>query len=276
MIFLKTNKNKIILIAITAILVVLMAISTVGKKKAGILSDTFGIIISPLQTAVTYVSDCLSYGADRDRYATENSLLKQQLVTAQKRAADYEDLANENAELRAMLELKKASKDYNMVAADVVATDANNWSSTLRLGKGLSSGIKKNDTVITETGLVGYVSNVGRSWADVTTIIDTSSSVSAVISRIDEYCMLQGDISLFDDNLCAMKYASTDSAVSVGDILTTSGDGGIFPEGIQIGKITEITPNTNGISQDAVIEPFVDFDNLDTVLVIISTEGNEA
>lgn len=276
MIFLKTNKNKIILISVTAILVVLMTISTVGKKKAGILSDTFGIVLSPIQSVVTYVSDCISYGADRDKYATENSLLKQQLVSAQKQAADYGDLARENAELRAMLELKKASLEYDMVAADVVATDVNNWSSTLRLSKGLSSGIKKNDTVITEAGLVGYVSNVGRTWADVTTIIDTSSSVSAVISRIDEYCMIQGDVSLFDDNLCAMKYASGDSAVSAGDILATSGDGGIFPAGIQIGKINNITVNTNGISQDAVVEPFVDFEKLHSVLVIIGTEGNES
>lgn len=268
MIFLKTNRNKIILISVTFVLVVLMAISSIDKDKAGIVSNTFGIVLSPMQKIVTYVSDSLSYGADRDKYAAENNLLKQQLVTAQKRAADYDDLAEENTRLRAMLDLQKASKDYTLTACDVISADANNWTSVLRINKGLKHGIKKNDTVITEAGLVGFVSSVGRTWADVTTIIDTSASVSAVISRIDEYCMLQGDISVFEDNLCVMKYASGDSAVSVGDILTTSGDGGIFPSGIQIGKITKITANTNGISQDAVIEPFVDFKHLDTVLVI--------
>lgn len=269
MIFLKTNKNKIIVILITIILVVFMAVSSMGKKSAGIVSNTFGVLLSPLQSAVTYVSDCLSYGADRGRYENENTLLKQQLITAQKKAADYEELAAENEKLRAMLELQKSSKEYKLVASDVVSTDSSNWSHTLRLNKGISSGIKKNDTVITEAGLVGYVSDVGRTWAEVTTIIDTSSSVSAVVERIDEYCMLQGDISLYDKNLCAMKYAATDSAVSIGDILSTSGDGGIFPSGLGIGKISEIKVNTNGISQDAVIEPFVDFSDLDTVLVII-------
>ena len=67
-----------------------------------------------------------------------------------------------------------------------------------------------------------------------------------------------------------MKYAATDSAVSIGDVLSTSGDGGIFPKGVQIGKIREIKVNTNGISQDAVVEPFVDFSELDKVLVIIN------
>ena len=179
-------------------------------------------------------------------------------------------LEEENAKLRAMLELQKISQDYKLVATDVVATNSTNWSSTLKLSKGLSSGIKKNDTVITESGLVGYVSDVGRSWAEVTTVVDTSSSVSAIIDRIDEYCMLQGDISLYEDNLCMMKYASVDTSISVGDILTTSGEGGIFHSGIQIGKITEIKVNKNGISQDAVVEPFVNFDNIDTVMVIIN------
>jgi len=269
MIFLKTNKNKIILIIVTVILVVLMAVSSIGKESAGIVSNTFGVFLSPIQSAVTYVADCLSYGAHRGQYANENTLLKQQLITAQKKASDYEELSKENENLRAMLELKKSSKGYTLVASDVISNDSSNWSHTLRLSKGLSDGIKKNDTVITQAGLVGYISDVGRTWSEVTTIIDISSSVSAVVERIDEYCMLQGDISLYDGNLCAMKYAAIDSPVSIGDILSTSGDGGIYPPGIQIGKISEIKVNTNGISQDAVIEPFVDFSNLDTVLVII-------
>lgn len=272
MIFFKTNKNKIIIALVTVILVVFMIASSIGKESAGILSNTFGTLLSPFQEATSYVAGCLSYGIDREKFENENKLLKQQLVTAQKRAADYEDLLKENNRLRAMLELKKNSKDMQLCAADVIATDATNWSSTLRINKGLSNGIKKNDTVITEAGLVGYVTEVGRSWAEVTTIIDISSSVSVVVERIDEYCMLQGDISLYEKGLCTMKYASIDSSVSIGDIISTSGDGGIFPQGIQIGKIKEIEVNTNGISQDAVIEPFVDFSKLDTVLIV--TNGN--
>jgi len=270
MMFFKTNKNKIILASVTLVLVIFMAVSSAGREKAGIVSNTFGVILTPIQSAMTYVSNCLSYGRERGRFENENTLLKQQLVTARQRTADYEELEAENEKLKAMLELQKSSKEYELVAADVISHDSSNWSHTLRIGKGLSKGIKKNDTVITENGLVGYVSDVGRTWAEVTTIIDTASSVSAVVERIDEYCMLQGDAAHFDKNLCAMKYAATDSAISIGDVLSTSGDGGIFPKGIQIGKIREIKVNTNGISQDAVVEPFVDFSALNTVLIIIN------
>ena len=271
MIFFKTNKNKIIIIAITITLMLSMFVSSIGKEKAGIVSNTFGIILTPFQTAADYIMQAFSYGKDKSKFENENTILKQQLITAQKEKADYDDLASENAKLRAMLELKKNSGDLNLIAADVVATDSSSWSGVIKINKGASSGIKKNDTVITEAGLVGYVSKVGQTWAIVTTITDLSSSVSAVIERINEYCIVQGDISLYDKNLCAMKYASADSAVSTGDIVSTSGDGGIYPKGIQIGKITKITVNTNGISQDAHVEPFVDFSNLSAVMVMRSS-----
>ena len=74
MIFLKTNKNKVLLVLVTVILVVVMAASTIGKERAGIVSNTFGIVLSPYQKAVTYISDCLSYGADRSKYADENKI----------------------------------------------------------------------------------------------------------------------------------------------------------------------------------------------------------
>jgi len=270
MIFLKTNKNKIIIISVTVILILSMLVSSMGKDKAGIVSNTFGIILTPMQTAADYLMQALSYGAQKNKFENENTILKQQLITAQSQSADYERLASENARLRAMLELKKTSYGLDLVAADVVANDSSGWSGAIKINKGVSSGIKKNDTVITEAGLVGFVSKVGQNWAVVTTIVDLSSSVSAVIERINEYCIVQGDISLFDKNLCSMKYASADSALSTGDIVSTSGDGGIYPAGIQIGKITKITVNTNGISQDAVIEPFADFSKLSAVMVMRS------
>ena len=273
MIFFKTNKNKIILIAITIVLVISMMVSGAGKEKAGIVSNTFGTILTPLQSCADYIARVLSYGAHGNNYENENTLLKQQLITAQMMAADYDNLLSENAKLRAMLELKKNSSDLSLVAADVVAADSSSLANSFKINKGLAHGIKKNNTVITEAGLVGYVSRVGTNWAIITGIIDVSSSVSAVVERIDEYCILQGDISLYDKGLCSMKYASADSAVSPGDIISTSGDGGIYPAGIQIGKITDITVNTNGISQDAVVEPFVDFSNLKAVMII--TKQNE-
>ena len=274
MIFFKTNKNKILLISATVVLIVIMMLTSYGKEKAGIVSNTFGTVLSPFQSVADYIAGSFNYGADRGKYESENKVLKQQLATARQSLATQNTLAAENAKLRAMLELKKNSLNMELVAADVVAGDFANWSNSFRINKGISKGIKKNDAVICENGLVGYVSEVGRNWAQVVTIGDLSSSVSAIIERTGEYCLIQGDISLYEKNLCSMKYTSPDTVLSVGDTVVTSGEGGIYPEGIQIGKVVEITENVNSVSRSATIEPFVDFSKVKTVLVVTNYNEN--
>jgi len=267
--FFRDNKNTILLICATIILIITMAVSGSGKPNAGIVSNTVGIVFKPLQKGMTYITNCFKYGADAEKFAAENTLLKEQLIVANQKAGDYDNLAAENQKLRAMLELSKNTTEYKLKAAGVIGYSTQNWSSAIKIDKGISDGIKKNDAVITESGLVGFVSEVGRNWANVTTILDSTVSVGAIVSRIDEHCMVQGDEALFDNGFCAIKYLTTDSAVSVGDIATTSGSGGVYPRGIIIGKINKITPNSNGLSLDAVIEPAVDVAQVQEVFVII-------
>ncbi len=267
--FIKEHKNTVIILAITIVLIVVMIFSSAGKPNAGIVSDTIGVVFKPLQSVGSFISNAVKYGKNADKFETENTLLKQQLIITNQKVADYDKLSEENAKLRAMLELSKSSTQFNLVASNVIASDTENWTSILRIDKGLSSGIKKNDAVITETGLVGYVSDVGRNWADITTLIDSSNSVSVVVDRIEEYCMLQGDVTLIDKSMCAIKYLTTETSVSIGDIVTTSGAGGIYPPDITVGKITDIKPNSNGISWDAVVQPVVDFSQITEVFVIL-------
>lgn len=266
--FFRDNSGKIIIACITAILVVLMALSSIGKPNAKIASDTVGIVFTPLQKAFHYVGNCFKYASDKNKYSDKNVRLKKQLAEANKKLSDYDKIVEENDKLRSMLEIKNKRKDFNLVAANVIATDTSNYKSTIKIGKGLSSGIKKNDAVITDEGLVGYVSSVGRKWAVITTITDTSCSVSALVSRIDEHCIIRGDMMLFDEKKCKMEYASDESVMSVGDKVVTSGSGGIYPEGITIGKISKIDNTGSGISMEAVIDPAVDFFDVEEVLVI--------
>ncbi len=267
--FFRNHKNSIVIILLTVLFVSLMISSSAGKPNAGIVSNTIGVVLKPFRSAGNFVSNCLKYGVDADKYETENTILKQQIIAMNKKCADYDKLFEENEKLRSMLELSKTTSEYNLKAANVIASDTQNWASCLTIDKGLKDGIKKNDAVMTEIGLVGHVSEVGRNWAKVVTILDTTSSVGAVVERIEEYCMIQGDVSVFDKNLCAIKYLTTDTAVSVGDVVTTSGSGGIYPSGIAIGKINEIKPNSNGISWDAVVAPLVDFSSIGEVFVVI-------
>lgn len=267
--FFRDNKNPILLIVASLFFVIVMIVSSIGNPNAGVFSDTFGIILKPFQSFSTFVSNCFEYADNAEKYKNENLILKEQLITADKNAKDYSKLAAENEKLRAMLDLKENSTDINLVASSVIAVDTENWTRILKLDKGLSDGIKKNDAVITESGLVGYVSDVGRSWAEVVTIIDSTSSVGAKLEKNDEYCIVNGDVKLSEKQLCSMKYVTLDVSLSHGDKIITSGEGGIYPEGIVIGRISEINENADGMSQDAVVEPAVNFKELNDVFVMI-------
>ena len=131
-------------------------------------------------------------------------------------------------------------------------------------------------TVITNEGLVGYVSQVGTYSSKVTSILDASSSFSAVASKTREQVIAKGDLSLKDEN----KITVTDIPLKViyksGDVFETSGMGNKYPKGITIGVVSEFVSKENPLENQAVIDVAVDFDRLERVAVIIKeNESNE-
>ena len=84
--FFRDHINKILLTLVTAGLIAAMALSAVGKPNAGLAMDTFGFVMKPIQSFFAYIGDCFSYGADSEKYAQENSRLKQELIIANKHA----------------------------------------------------------------------------------------------------------------------------------------------------------------------------------------------
>ncbi len=272
MYFFSKNKYKLILAAVTIVLVLIMALSTVNNPDADAATDTAVGFFAPVQNLFTRVSggigNFFTFLTTSKNYERENEELKQKIAKLEEQIRDGESTVAENARLRDMLGLKEKNKDYNYIAADVVSSDVTNWSKTFTINKGLADGVTKHSAVISPYGLVGYVYEVGRSWAKIVTIVDATVSVGATISRINVYSLVEGDITLQSQGLCKMMYISKDSNAETGDYVITSGTGGIYPSGLYIGKIVDLTEDTSGMSQQAVIEPGVDFDNLSEVFII--------
>lgn len=273
MYFFQKNKFKIMLLAATVILVVAIAAGAASDdRKAGFAADAVNGVISPLQGCFTSVSGSVegffNYLKNMKGYERENEKLRERVAALEDEIRKNESLKAENERLRDMLELKQNEKDYDTVAADVVAFNADNFSRSYTINKGLKDGITENCAVITAYGLVGYVSEVGRSWAKVSAITDADVYVSASIVRVGNTAIVQGDFSLMEKGLCKMTYVSKDSGLETGDFIETSGSGGIIPAGIYIGKVSEIKDDVTGVSQEAVIKPGVDFSDVNEVLVI--------
>ena len=121
-------------------------------------------------------------------------------------------------------------------------------------------------TVIADEGLVGYVLSVTDSTAKVRTIVDTASSISCNMSSNKDSIICRGTLDS-NSELKAM-YISTEANVVQGDSIETSGLGGIYPKGIHVGSIKKIVTTQNITDRYAVVETAVNFDKLNSVLVI--------
>ena len=130
--------------------------------------------------------------------------------------------------------------------------------------------LKENQAVVSKDGLVGYISTVNKDTSVVTTILDSSSSVSVKISTASEPAILKGDLDLKSKNKLKLEFIELDANISNSDILYTSGMGSLYPSSIPVGKIVEIINSKNDIDRYAIVELNVNIATISEVGVIIN------
>ena len=165
--------------------------------------------------------------------------------------------------------LRQQRRDFVFESAKVVGEGSSNWSSTLTLSKGTNFDISVGDCVVNEEGfLVGVVTEAGLNWSTVTTLVDTSSQLGALVFRTGEITVAQGDLSLMNLGLLRLSYLEGESSLMNGDLIVTSGLGGYYPSGLVIGSVQEIRTDDTGLTKYAILAPQVDLESLQQVFVI--------
>lgn len=270
--FFERNKGKVILIGATALLIIIMALSTIPSLKPNFVSNAVGVIISPVQkvisASINSTQNFFSFFFNMDEYRAENEELKHKIALLEKEIRETEELKKENTRLRSMLDMRERTVQYVTETAEVIAKDSGNWFNSFTVDKGTSDGVELYDPVITDNGLVGYVCEAGSTYSRVISIIDSTSSVAASVKRTGDSAIVEGDLKLQEQGRCRMVYVDKESIITSGDDLETSGMGGIYPKGLYIGKVLEITDDGTGLSQQAIIDPAVDFDSVTEVFII--------
>lgn len=208
------------------------------------------------------------YFGDIKALKAENEALLSKVAELENENRALESLKAENERLLSLLDLKTSMTQFEMVGCRVIAKDAGNWFHSFTIDKGSLSGIAENQVVITSRGVVGRIVEVGTNWAKVVSIIDNTSSVGCIVARTGDIAVIDGDLELQKDGYCKMSYLSKGTDITVGDLIETSGLGGIYPKGLLIGKVREIRPDTLSMSEYAVVEPAVDFEKISEVMVI--------
>ncbi|MGL6174007.1 MAG: rod shape-determining protein MreC [Cellulosilyticaceae bacterium] len=264
-------KKKIIIISGSVILA-LGIIVIVGKKyDIEMISSVADVITYPFQKTVTILSDKVSgvsrYFKNLDTLIAENEKLTKDNERLIYENTILEQFRNENIQLKGLLEIEQRYRNYPNVGANVIGKDPGNWYKIFSVDKGLTDEIESNQVILSGGGLVGHVIEVTPFSSKVLSIIDDRSYVSAKVVRTGDIGILRGDIELTNKGMCKMEI-DIESEVVKGDQIITSHLSDIYPPGIPIGVVEEVTIGKNGLTQYAYIKPFVDFKHLENVLVI--------
>ena len=267
----KKKKAGIIGIIVTIIiLIILFTLTNTENSNLSYIENLANKLVMPIQNGLTYLKNRVngnsSFFINVDNLKEENENLQTRNSELEEQLRELETVKAENETLKQYLNLTEKYTDYTTVPADVINRDISNYSKTIVINVGSNDGIKEDMTVIAAEGLVGHVISVTDTTAKVQTIIDTSSSTSCLMSTSRDSIVCKGILN-DNSNIRAM-YISTDAVVSQGDSIETSGLGGIYPKGIYVGTISSIENSTDLTNRYALVQIAVNFEKLETVLVI--------
>ena len=273
--FFRSRKFKIIS-AVTAIILSLTLIAWIAGGIFAPQSSLSGVISSPFQRIATSISngfkDFTQKFRDNETLIVEKSELQDEINRLNEQIADYEKIKAENEFYKNYLEIKDAHPDFQFESAVIISRDSNDEYGAFTIDAGSVDGIQVHDPVITDAGLVGYVSSVGLTTSKVTTILDPNISVGAIDSRTSDAGIIGGNLALTSSGKTRMYNIRRTSSVAIGDYVVTSGSG-VFPKGLLIGKISNISQEEFKTSLYAEIEPFVNVREIRQVMVITDFSG---
>ena len=229
-------------------------------------------MIVPFQNGInqigTWMNGKLEGFQNVEELAAQNKELEQRVAELTEENTRLAQNQEELARLQELYQLDQSYSEYDKVAAQVISKDPGNWYDTFVINKGSADGIEKDMNVIANGGLVGLVVEVETNCATVRSIIDDSSSVSAMTASTSDTCIVSGDLRLMDEGKLAFSQMSTENAVAVGEQIVTSNISDKYLRGILIGYVSEVTEDSNHLTNTGYITPAVDFKHIQEVLVI--------
>src|SRR5678815_3133547 len=202
--------------------------------------------------------------------AVENEQLKQRLNEVETELHTARQASAENDRLRALLNLNEQT-NIKSVPARVIARDPSVWFNTITINRGTSSGVEQNMPVVTGGGIVGRVITVSPFAAQVMLLTDEKAGAGAVVGQLGQSGALgsvrgRADLGVA---LIEMRYVSGTEKVEVGDNVMTTGQDGIYPPGLNVGRVVEVKNGTATQAHHILIQPGAQLDHLEEVAVLL-------
>ena len=270
-------KPKHVLITIIIIIIIILAIFSFTLKEDRQLNKFESLVkdtVTGIQKVVTYPFNWIFTKIDDYKELVNIREKYQELLPEVDR---IDSLMTENIELRKQLEAMKEEleidytiNDYEFLNATVISRNISYWYNTITIDKGTYNGVEVDMVVVNSDGLIGKVVSTTTFTSDVKllTTSDTNNKISVAISSNNK--KLYGLIKDYNYNTNSLEVEgiSNTESVSIGDLVYTSGLGGVFPSGILIGKVSEITTDEYDLAKIINVSPIADFDDINYVAIL--------
>lgn len=266
------NKPLIITIILGIVLVVLL-FATSGHNAASGQNSLVGGVIAPMQENLFGTTQSVSAFFERlfgtSDLNKENLELSEKVSQLQSQLRDYNTIAKENERLKELLNFKE-STDYDVVTAQVIGKNSGQWFEEFTVNVGAADGVEADMIVMNDSGLVGKVTEAHDSYAKIITLMNANMNVPVMIERSRDYGVAKtvSDSKSRASGKLYIEYMSTGADVVPGDTVVTSGMGGMYPKGMYLGQISEVSTDANS---EAVVtlQSNVDFEHLEEVIIIL-------
>ena len=273
----KNIPKKIIVIGIIVIMVILVIILSFSLKKERELNPVFSFVrdgVLHIEKVITYpflfIQNKINDYNELKDIKKDNDILKTSIARIDSLEVENVSLRREIEALKDELNIDYTLSDYEYLNATVISRNVGYWFNTLTIDKGSHNGIEKDMVVINAKGLVGKIIRTTAFTSDVRLITtsDTNNKISVHVSNGSDD--LYGLINGFDynNNCLELEGISNTKNVSIGDKVYTSGLGGIFPSGILIGEVLDITTDSYDLAKLIKVSPSVNFNDVNYVSIL--------
>jgi len=254
--FLSANRKYVVL-SVAVVLSLTMLSLKDGEQMALTLRGTPGGILQVGHRL-------FSWATRLAELSRENRYLRRQNLEFALELWALEEAKLENLRLRGLLGFREENP-FSYVPARVVAHNAYGDLNSVRIDAGTEEGIAAGMPVVTTDGLVGRVFRASRSTSIVQLLLDRNSRVSAVVQNRGR----TRGILAYNKGTCYLTNVSATSEIKVGDVVVSSGAGGVFPRGLRIGTVERLEVDSARLFPDVMIHPGVRFSHLEEVFVLV-------
>jgi rod shape-determining protein MreC len=269
------KKHTLLILTAVGILAALIfyTLNIPHKRDANVIErwviTVFAPVMKPFSQLSVFGEGVWDNYLDLVNVRRENLHLREDVKTLNSRVIAAEEVCQANRRLTRLLEVKNTIKEPT-VTATVIGEDLSPWYGTLVIDRGSSSGIAEGLGVVAADGIVGQVVKVALTSSRVLLLTDHSSGIAATIQRSRARGVVKGK----GDGLCQLEFTTREEDVKVGDMVVSSGIGGVFLKGSPIGEVTMVKRGEYGIFQTVTILPSVNIAHLEDVLVVLRN-GND-